>query len=1798
MSDSAPDSTTRVSCPAVDSLLFAGGVLAAGACAWAAGQGRGWSSALPTGLLGLVAAGCFRLLFTRRLPAWGEALHYLLVPLLLALAVDPGVVIWQIPKHFAEIFRLTSLSAGFFILLHLTNTLRSLAADSAPPRPLLSLTLALIPFLFNGLLTLGTPGLVASLGRPAALFGPAAVILLGRLLIIGLFNEVIANLFSLLVVRRWIRDIRLHLLLLGCALLVSVTPECASWGSGPWTAASSPWLALPAALGAAMLSQAGLWAQTFLITGLIMDAFHHKKPTWYWGSGHFRSGLTKGTIYSFLFLALIQLLALLLSTPALTRCIAAWPLASAALMGAAAFPFFQTVIESFDGSEGFFIRLRRHYRHGIGSMRGIVVGTLVAAAFVQGLPKAASADRFLFGLAAGAAAYAGIDLLRDLGLRLCGRRQHLQSLRVYALAAALGGLAGGGLAWYVDLSQLQVLIAKFFKYAALSYPAAGIKVEDYVIYPLFSKWGAMNLGASPGAVRLFYNEALSGVVNWSLAAPLFSINLFLLNALLQRSLAPLRELFSRQGLVDLVEQALRVLRWGLWMAPVIYSFLRMSPDPTWYNQDGAFRTLAAVFQSWALEPSAFRSWSLGVFLSMLVHDWLRIAIWVDHMGLRVATLVNLSFVGVDLLDEKLARGLGHSARTRCIPEGLRRFATWAPLLIPFYLPRGADWDYVWNTSAARAAQLVPTVWPPLYYLLGGFAIVMAIAGFWILSHRRRGQALPCAPAVPRSTETDSPPMDMERGLLLCNGQYSAEIFPDGRGYSRVFSAVNKGFELDLTRRPDDPLQMRGKFFYLAEAEEGTSHDWWSATCSPLRRRDGDYRIDRPDLLSVEFIHIHGGVRAETRLSLDSDQPLERWRLRLVNLEDRPRVLELVSYQELALNNTDAYRRHPFYTHLHVATRFVPALGAILACNQLNKSVEKDPAQRRMSGETAFHAVRTGQGISLTAYQDSRERFIGMGTLTCPEGLAGAMKAPAEHGTNYTFDPIASLRVRVELAPLATAEVLFADGYTRTEEEALRRLRELGFATTGSGGTAAPPAGEEPAAPRPWFRFSADGRELTVPWQTVRPWHHILANPLGYGVLVSNHGTASSFMKNSQQNGLTPFDTDSVPSQMPGQILYLHDLDRGATETPTFLPFRRPGCDREVLWGLGYAVYRSKNAAADVEMTLFVPPDRPLELRLVRIRNLTAAPLRYRVVPYFQIMLSEAPVDTRGRIETVSDPDLPALFFSNPGNDFWKGWAFAAAGFPVEAMETVRSRFLGGPQRDLRNPLLVTEGQADPDQPDDGFRCAALAGTILVPAGGETSFTILFGQTGSREEGAELIRTFRDLDRVRDELERTRTWWRDYLPQQCITSGDPGIDRLANIWLPYQILVARLWGRLGPYQRSGAFGFRDQLQDVLPLIPFHPELARQQILLHAGQQFVQGDVLHWWHPTWEEKTGIGLRGRASDPHLWLPYMVCRYVAASGDSGILEERVPFLEALRLEPLSGGRVVAPRPSPDSATLYEHCQRAIGLTLSRKGRHGLPLLGTGDWNDGLDTAGFRDKGESVWMGFFLYGILQDFSALAAAKGDGTTVQRYGTEAAALKKALAAMWRTDRYVRLITDQGEEMTRSDALMAAWPVLSGGADSGPAAGAMETALRELEQENLVQLFAPPLTERDALYPGRLADYPPGVRENGGQYSHGVSWLIDALLLLAARAGGQGDTARAQDYRSKAEALWRKISPVARSAPEALAAYGLPPHQQPADIYFGPGYAGRGGWSWYTGAAARMLYTAQQLWGKGESKGSDQ
>lgn len=1748
---------------------------------------------------GVVALAFIARILTRALPQPNAILRDGLVIALLALSVDPNMNVWQAPAAWHEFLMLSEVGAGTATLIYFGAVIWGLARRGQHPPAGGAGFFLLTPVLFNMLLGLGAVPLLMQLSGALTLdaLNPDLQIALGRTLILFLFNLILFAGVGLMMDHRWTRDMRVHGLLLLCAAHASLGPLLADMVSGAAIAGLPLPLQLSGVAAGAGLAQAGLWAETFLVTGMLIDALHRRRPTFYAARRHWLGGLEKGAMYGILFMLLLHAYGLAAHFPGLTGMLAAYPAAGAAIGGALLFSLARTIIESFDESPPFLPRLLNNLRQPMNLLRGVLLGLGLAAIILLGLHHAASGQRFVSGLLLGALIYAGGDLLNDGYAVFYRRRQFLQSWRIYALHAAIGGVIGGAIAWYFDAAQIAIITRRIDAYATLNFPAAGMAEAKYIIYPLFSRWGEMNLGVVEGGARLLYNDSLSGVINWAIAAPLFSFNLVLLTAMFERSLKPLRRLFSVNGLTGVVEQTVRVLRWGLWMAPIIQTFLRMAPDPSWYNQDGAVRTGVASLASLLMSAENFRQWSLDVFLGLLAYEWLRVMIWFDHMGLRVASLVNLSFVGGDRFDEWAARFIGHRARTRILPEGIRRFATWAPLLIPFYIPRGRDWDYAWGgaeQAAAGATEIIPAV----KLVLAGYGVAALSAifiGAVIARVARRSK-----PARGSGGQKHAP-----RVFTLGNGVHALEADFSGRSYSRSLSLVREGNEIDLTRRPQDALDIRGKFFYLHEIGEGgkPAGGLWSIGRQPTGVSGVEYALERPSPASARWINSRGDFRAEALVELAPDAAVEHWRIRLFNRGAQPRILILTSYQEWAMNALDGYSRHVDYNAIHIGTTFVRSLGAVMARNRLLQNAGNGSTPKRMSREVAFHAVhidpdRLGP-VQLLGYEDCRPHFIGTGSLAAPDILNGGRhRSTDDEGSLYSFDPAASLQVRVEIPPGGMVEIPFTDGYARDEYAAAALISKQ------AGRTPPPPGALNAVFARkrqllpphtpyalklPPFRFSGDGREMTLECNTARPMAHVLANPLGHGAIIGNDGSIFSFAGNAQQNGISTFSLDTLPAQAPGQLVYVQDRETGQTDTPCFVPYRRKDATHHAVYGLGYAEFHKTVEGREYRLEIFIPPEQPFEMRVLTIRNTAQRNARLRVALYTEIALAELARDSIEYLETAENPDLGALYFRNPRNDFYQGWAFAASSLQSPVMETVRSRFVGGDGRDQCNPFMPQYGLGDAAQPDDGHRIAALMGDIDIPPGEARSVVMMLGQTKTRLEADALISKFRDPGTARQLLLKTKDWWRENLSRLRIETSRADFDSLVNDWLPYQVLTARLWGRAGPNQRGGAYGYRDQLQDVLPLIFTQPDLARSQIVLHAGQQFREGDVLKWWHRAAIGGTGIGQRTSSGDPHLWLPYVTARYVAASGDDALLDQQVAFLEGDPLPPGVQHLVVAPRPARDSASIYEHCKRAVDLALARKGAHGLPLIGASDWNDGFDMAGIAGRGESVWLGFFLHDVLLGFAGLAAGRESSAASAHYLHEAEILRSSLDAMWRRDRYVRLITDAGQEMTPLDTLSAAWPALSGVADLARGRTAMDAALAKLELGDLILLLDKPFDENSEPNPGRISDYPPGVRENGGQYSHGASWLVDALARLSTMAAAEGKTELAGQLRARAAEIWLKISPLDNLAPGRWEIYGLAPHQQPADVYFGEGYEGRGGWSWYSGAAARMISAAYALLG---------
>lgn len=1772
--------------------------LALGLAAILTARHGGWQSAALAALSGAAA-----------LAVWGFALRGRLASPLqhavdfaaifaLASVVDPGGVLWRAPGAWVDVFRLSAAGAVFAVGLYLVSGAISVAMQGQHLRWQSCVALGVLPFIFNMLLSLGS-GPADQLGRWSLIgqfLQPEMQRALGRALMLVVINEAVVAGVATAMGRRMPRALGLHVVLVLAAFFAALTPNIAEMGSNKFIATSPLIWRTPAVIGTAALAQAGLWAEVYLVTALLADMLWGRPPTAANVRGVWKTGAAKGFVYGGVFIAILHALAIVAGwerTPELMQVLGyAFP----ALAGALLFPLGRTVLESTDTTPPFGHRLVAQYRDPANYARGLIVGLGVAWLMTQGFGAKSDLYRFLAGCALGALVYAGVDLVLDSLSMVRGPRQRLQSWRVYALGAFLGALLGGAIGWYFDAGQITSVTKKFFDYVTVNNAVAGKPVAPYIINPLFSKWGATDLGLLTGGVKLFYDESLSGVIQWVFAAPLFSFNLFFLTALLKRDMSPVRRMVSREGVASLVENAIQVLRWGLWMAPIIYSFLKAAGDPAWYNQDGAIRTGVATAMSFSLSPDAFRAWSLEIFTGLLAYDWLRVLIWFDHMGLRVATLVNLSFVGGDIADEKAAKFLGAATRSRVVPEAIRRFGTWAPLLLPFYIPRGAEWDKAWTGAERMAAST-----PPITSLMLGYGVIIgvvciALAVEFLLRLKRRNKVR--ATAIAAEAETPYP-----RNMTLTNGLVTLELASDGQGYSRVEGPTRNGPPIDVTRRPDDPLVPRGKFLYLRELRDGQPGHLWSLGSKPAEFAAVDCRVTRLSPTSARMTNSYDGVHLEAEIALMNEAPGEIWRLKIVNTKTQPRKLMLATLREWVMNETGVERRDPAYNAIHVGTTFVRGLGAIFARNRLLKTRADKAAERHLSHEIAYHAVRETAAVRLVGYEDSKPRFYGLGTAREPQSLFdGAQPRPvSDEGLLYTFDPGASLRVEVDLPPSGEVEVLIVDGWAHNAREAAMTIATHFGVTAPNRDDIQSVMGRmrhlitPRASGKPRFEFSADGAALLTRPGSPRPYAHVMSNEVGHGAVVTNDGDIFTFHRNARANSVTPFRMGEGRWLPAGQGVYVADLGSNETHSATFVPCRRKDGQYDVTFGRGYAVYRNRRDDLDIEMTVFPAVDQPILYKLVKLRNVGAATRVLRVVPFAEITLAETAPEGAGRVNAETSDNARELFFNNPGNDIVSGWAFATTSLRAEFAETSRRRFIGGADREPCWPYMVEHGHPDASADDDGWRIAGFVGQIAVPPGGEETIVFAIGQTETRLGAEKLAKIARDVATAEKELRAVKDYWSETLGVLRIETNRPDFDRLVNDWLPYQLLTSRLWGRTGQAQRSGAIGYRDQLQDVLPLIMLKPEAARRQILLHAAQQFIEGDVLKWWHRSADGRTGLGDRTRASDPHLWLPYLTVRYVAQTGDATILEETAAFIEGPKVPLGEEGRMMTPRPSRDSATLVGHCMRSIDHVLARMGRHGLPLMGTGDWDDGMNLVGWEGRGESVWMGFFLHDTLVRFADLIETRGDDRNAARYRAEASQLASALGATWDEDRFIRAYNDDGKIIKPMSAMTSAWPALSGAIPHARALEACENALAALDKGNRVLLVTPPYTEDSDPIPGRSADYPPGVRENGGQYSHGVSWFVDALAHMARESAAIGAGDEAARLRKRAFDIWLAISPLSKYAPEMIDVYGLPPHQQPADVYDGPGYEGRGGWAWYTGAAARMMSAAYAMLGLRMVKG---
>ena len=773
---------------------------------------------------------------------------------------------------------------------------------------------------------------------------------------------------------------------------------------------------------------------------------------------------------------------------------------------------------------------------------------------------------------------------------------------------------------------------------------------------------------------------------------------------------------------------------------------------------------------------------------------------------------------------------------------------------------------------------------------------------------------------------------------------------------------------------------------------------------------------------------------------------------------------------------------------------------------------------------------------------------------------------------------------------------------------------------------------ETAPPRPELEFfnglggfTAGGREYVTilgegQW-TPAPWINIIANP-SFGFQVSVEGGGYTWSINSREHQLTPWSNDPVGDR-PGEIFYVRDEDSGALWGPTAMPIRQETSPYVVRHGQGYSRFEHASHGISLELLQYVALDDPIKISRLKIQNRSGRIRRLSVTAYVEWVLGTSRGAAAPFVVTEVDAETGAMLARNPwSNDFGGRVAFADLAGKQVACTGDRTEFLGR-NGTLDHPAALAGSAPLSNRVGAGFDpCAALQTQLELEPNGQAEIVFFLGEAATKADTLALITRYRstDLDAV---FRAVTGFWDDVFAVVQVKTPDRTMDVLLNRWLLYQTLACRVWARGAFYQASGAYGFRDQLQDVMALTLSQPELTRAHLVRAAARQFVEGDVQHWWLPT----SGTGVRTRISDDHIWLPYAAAHYIEVTGDLGVLDEMVPFLDGPALRAGEPDSYFQPMVSEEQATLFDHCARALDRSLA-VGSHGLPLIGSGDWNDGMNRVGEAGKGESVWLGWFLHATLSAFAHLADDRGEQARTVSWRQHATALRESLEReAWDGDWYRRGYFDDGTPLgsarsseCRIDSIAQSWAVITGAADPARGACAMAAVDEQLvrRSDGLLLLFTPPFDQMprghdgtrstqvefssqprasDAtpvlstvegrsdppnvrlgplapLDPGYIKGYPPGIRENGGQYTHAAIWSVIAFAML-----GDGD---------KAGELFSLLNPINHASTRAaIHRYKVEPYVACGDVYAQPPHVGRGGWTWYTGSAGWM-YRAGLEW----------
>ena len=715
-------------------------------------------------------------------------------------------------------------------------------------------------------------------------------------------------------------------------------------------------------------------------------------------------------------------------------------------------------------------------------------------------------------------------------------------------------------------------------------------------------------------------------------------------------------------------------------------------------------------------------------------------------------------------------------------------------------------------------------------------------------------------------------------------------------------------------------------------------------------------------------------------------------------------------------------------------------------------------------------------------------------------------------------------------------------------------------------------GRELAFPNGLGGFTRDGHEYVITLQsgqmTPAPWVNVLANPT-FGTVVSESGGAYTWAENAHEFRLTPWSNDPV-QDTTGEACYLRDEQTGQFWSPT--PQPAGGATPYVIrHGFGYTVFEHTEHGLASELWVYVAMDGPVKFTVLKVRNVSGRPRRVSVTGYWEWVLGDLRSRNLLHVQTEVDLRTGALLARNGYNTEFPGRiAFVDVNDAARTLTGDRKEFLGR-NGGLEHPAAMKAARLSGRVGAGLDPCGAVQLAFDLADGEERVTSSRLGAGRNLAEVQALIHRFRRVDATQLALDGVWAYWNRTLGAVNVDTPDPAVNALANGWLLYQTFSCRLWGRTGFYQSGGAYGFRDQLQDVMALVHAEPALTRAHLLRAAARQFGEGDVQHWWHPP----AGRGVRTHFSDDFLWLPYATCRYVTAVADTGVLDERISFLEARPVKPEEEACYDLPNRSEETATLYEHCVRAIEHGL-KFGVHGLPLMGCGDWNDGMNRVGREGRGESVWLAFFLHDVLTQFAALARARPDPAFAERCLAEARQLQRNIEQhAWDGQWYRRAWFDSGEPLGSAtnaecqiDSLPQSWAVLSGAGDPVRVRTALAAVDRRLVRRGagLIQLFDPPF-DATPLDPGYIKGYIPGVRENGGQYTHAAIWTAMAFARL-------GDSERAWE-------LFTLLNPIHHGGTASgIATYKVEPYVVAADVYAVAPHTGRGGWTWYTGSAGWM------------------